>query len=111
LKQSSQTLLLAMVELETPHPTVQFVDSYCQMYHHLFPEVKSFEAFKYIHVGLISEIKRKTLPAIAKVVGARERTILASFPNPIALEDKGLKTTKIRNYSKNLIGTFNHSHN
>ncbi len=97
-----------MVEPRTPHPTVQFVDSYCQMYRHLFPEVRSFEAFKYLHLGLISDIKRKTLPVIAKVVGARERTILASFPVRITLGSKGLKTTEIRNYLKNLVRAWNH---
>ncbi len=68
-----------MVEPRTPHPTVQFVDSYCQMYRHLFPEVRSFEAFKYLHVGLISDIKRKSLPAIAKVVGLENEQSLHHF--------------------------------
>lgn len=60
-----------MVEPRLPRPTVNFVDEYCQAYQHLFPEVRSFEAFRYLHVGMISDIKRKSLPAIAKVVGAR----------------------------------------
>ena len=68
-----------MVQPRTPHPTVQFVDSYCQMYQHLFPEVRSFEAFKYLHVGLISDIKRKTLPAITKVVGLDNEQSLHHF--------------------------------
>lgn len=58
-----------MVEPRRSAPTVKFVDEYCQLYQKLFPEVRSFEAFKYLHVGMVSEIKRKTLPAIAKVVG------------------------------------------
>jgi SRSO17 transposase len=68
-----------MVEPRPPHPTVQFVDSYCQLYQNLFPEVRSFEAFKYLQVGLISEIKRKTLPAIAKVVGLDNEQSLHHF--------------------------------
>jgi SRSO17 transposase len=51
-------------------PTVTFVDEYCQRYQDLFPDVRSFEAFKYLQVGMLSELKRKTLPAIAKAVGA-----------------------------------------
>jgi SRSO17 transposase len=51
-------------------PTVTFIDEYCQLYQDLFPDVRSFEHFKYLHVGMLSEIKRKTLPAIAKAVGA-----------------------------------------
>jgi SRSO17 transposase len=31
--------------------------------------VRSFEAFKYLHIGMISDLKRKTLPAIAKALG------------------------------------------
>ncbi len=50
-------------------PTIRFVDEYCQFYEELFPEVRSFEAFKLLHVGMISDIKRKSLPAIAKAVG------------------------------------------
>jgi SRSO17 transposase len=58
-----------MVTPRAAQPTLRFVDEYCQLYAHLFPEVRSFEAFKYLHVGMISELKRKTLPAIARAVG------------------------------------------
>lgn len=34
----------------------------------IFPEVRSKKCFKWLHLGIISEIKRKTLPAIAKTV-------------------------------------------
>src|SRR5512141_2838656 len=58
-----------MVTPREARPTLRFVDEYCQLYADLFPEVRSFEAFKYLHVGMISALKRKTLPAIAKAVG------------------------------------------
>jgi SRSO17 transposase len=58
-----------MVKPRPAKPTVKFIDEYCEIYKDLFPEVRSFEYFKYLHMGLISEIKRKTLPEIAKVVG------------------------------------------
>jgi SRSO17 transposase len=58
-----------MVEPRPPASTVKFVDEYCQLYQNLFPEVRSFEAFKYLHMGCVSDIKRKTLPEIAKIVG------------------------------------------
>jgi len=48
---------------------MDFVDQYCQLYADLFSDVRSFEAFKYLHLGMISEIKRKSLLAIAKAVG------------------------------------------
>lgn len=68
-----------MVKPRTPTPTVTFVDTYCQHYQFLFSEVRSYEAFKQLHVGLISDIKRKTLPAIAKVLGLRNQQGLHHF--------------------------------
>ena len=50
--------------------TVAFVDEYAQRYQDLFPEVRSFEAFTHLLMGMLSDIKRKTRPAIAKAVGA-----------------------------------------
>jgi hypothetical protein len=41
-----------MVKPRTPTPTVTFVDRYYQHYQLLFPEVRSFEAFKQLHLGL-----------------------------------------------------------
>jgi SRSO17 transposase len=58
-----------MTEPRAARPTVKFIDEYCDSYKSLFPEVRSFEAFKQLHVGLVSDIKRKTLPNIAQVVG------------------------------------------
>lgn len=60
-------------------PTIRFVDEYCQLYAGLFPEVRSFEAFKLLHLGMISEIKRKSLPAIAKAVGIDNQQNLHHF--------------------------------
>jgi SRSO17 transposase len=52
-----------------PRTTLRFVDQYCALYQDLFADVRSFDHFKWLHVGLISEIPRKSLPAIAKAVG------------------------------------------
>ena len=57
-----------MVEPHPPVSTIQFLDSCCELYQNLFPEVRSFEDFKYLHLGMISNIKRKTLPAIASIL-------------------------------------------
>lgn len=59
--------------------TVSFVDNYCAAYQSLFPEVRSFEAFKYLHLGMISDIPRKSLPAIAKAVGLPNDQVLHHF--------------------------------
>ncbi|NEQ15018.1 MAG: IS701 family transposase, partial [Moorea sp. SIO3E2] len=42
-------------------PTVSVIDQYCEAYKDLFPEVRSYECFKYLHLGIISPIKRKSL--------------------------------------------------
>lgn len=60
-----------MVEPRQPIPTVKFVEEYCQCYQNLFPEVRTFEAFKYLHMGMISDTKRKTLPANALICRVR----------------------------------------
>lgn len=68
-----------MVEPRSPVKTVKFVDEYCQWYKNLFSDVRSFEAFKYLHIGCISELKRKTLPEIAKIVGLDNQQGLHHF--------------------------------
>jgi SRSO17 transposase len=76
-------------------PTVSFIDKYCKYYKNLFPEVRSYECFKYLHLGIISAIKRKSLPEIAQVVGLKSAQSLHHFiavspwldifPNPYLL--------------------------
>jgi len=59
--------------------TISFVDQYCAAYQDLFPEVRSYECFKFLHLGMISELKRKSLPAIAKAVGLENPQPLHHF--------------------------------
>lgn len=61
-----------MDEPRTARPTIKFIDEYCAYYRNLFSDVRGFEAFKHLHIGIISSLKRKSLPAIAKVVGLEE---------------------------------------
>lgn len=68
-----------MLEPRIAKPTVSFIDDYCALYRSLFPEVRSFEAFKHLHVGMIADIKRKSLPAIARVVGLENEQSLHHF--------------------------------
>jgi SRSO17 transposase len=49
-------------------PTVAFIDEYCTCYQDLFPDVRSYEHFVELHLGLLADLKRKSLPAIAKAV-------------------------------------------
>jgi SRSO17 transposase len=54
-----------------PVTTLRCVDDFCALYQALFPDVRSFELFKWLHVGLIAEIPRQSLPAIAKTVSTQ----------------------------------------
>jgi len=56
-----------MTAPRNPKPTVSFIDSYCADYQDLFPEVRTFESFKNLHLGMIADIKRKTLPVTRKL--------------------------------------------
>lgn len=82
-----------------PQKTVHFVDQYCAYYQELFPDVRSFEQFTYLHLGLIAELPRKTLPAIARAVGLDDAQslhhFLANSPwEAAALRDKRLTLLK-----------------
>ena len=63
----------------SPRPTVSVVDKYCESYNDLFSDVRSYECFKYLHQGIISPIKRKSLPEIAKVVEIKSPQSLHHF--------------------------------
>lgn len=86
-----------MVKPRQAQPTLKFLDDYCEAYRDLFPEVRSFEYFKYLHLGMISEIKRKTLPAIAKVVGLEDAEGLDHFltESPWAVEARKNRRLKL----------------
>ena len=60
-------------------PTVPFIDEYSSLYQDLFPDVRSFDHFKFLQVGMLWEIKRKTLPASAKVGGDLDPQALHHF--------------------------------
>jgi len=68
-----------MVKPRPAQPTVKFIDEYAESYRDLFPEVRTFEYFKYLHLGLISALKRKSLPEIAKIVGLEDAEGLDHF--------------------------------
>ena len=62
----------------------------------LFPEVRTFEYFKYLHLGMISDIKRKTLPAIAKVVGLEDAEGLDHFLTEAPWSVEELKNRRLK---------------
>ena len=87
-----------------PHPTVAIVDEYCAEYKELFKEVRNYECFKYLHMGIISTIKRKSLPEIAKVVSVNSAQSLHHFlANSDWSVDK-FKQKRLNNLKKQLDG-------
>ncbi|NEO75989.1 IS701 family transposase [Moorena sp. SIO4G3] len=87
-----------------PQLTVSVIDSYCQTYKDLFKEVRNYECFKYLHLGIISPIKRKSLPEIAKVVGIKSAQSLHHFiaNSPWSVEE--LKKRRIKEIKSQLKG-------
>ncbi len=79
------------------HPTVAIVDEYCAEYQDLFKEVRNYECFKYLHLGIISPIKRKSLPEMAKVVSLNSAQSLHHF---IANSEWSVHELKIRRFKK-----------
>jgi SRSO17 transposase len=77
-------------------PTVEIVDKYCEKYRDLFPEVRSYEYFKYLHLGLIAEIPRKSLPAIAKEIGLENEQGLHNFITESPWLAKDLKERRLK---------------
>ena len=79
------------------HLTVAVIDEYCGEYKGIFKEVRNYECFKYLHLGIISPIKRKSLPEIAKVVSINSAQSLHHF---IANSDWSVNELKSRRLKK-----------
>ena len=79
----------------SPTPTVAIIDRYCSAYNDIFPEVRSYECFKYLHQGIVSPIKRKSLPEIAKVVGISSAQSLHHFIANSPWSTTELKTRRL----------------
>ena len=84
-----------MTEPKVPIATISLVDDYCNLYSDLFPEVRTFENFKYLHVGMISDIKRKSLPAISRVVGLHDAQPLQNFLTESPWQVKDLRQRRL----------------
>jgi len=62
---------------------VSFIDDHCNHYRYL-AMCGTHEAFKFLHLGMISELPRKSLPAIAKVLDHRMLNRYIIFSVPVA---------------------------
>jgi SRSO17 transposase len=52
-------------------PTISVIDQYCSQYQKIFPEVRSYEAFKRMILGIITPSQRKSLTTIGEIVGLK----------------------------------------
>ncbi len=59
-----------MTKALEPAPTVAFVDDYCAHFRAVFPNVRQFEQFTRLELGLVAETKRKSLPRLAQTTKA-----------------------------------------
>ena len=59
-----------MTRVRPATPTVAFIDQYCASYRALFHNVRHFEQFTALHLGLLAETRRKSLPRVGKTVHA-----------------------------------------
>ena len=59
-----------MTKVREATHTVAFVDEYCAQYRALFANVRHFEQFTALHLGLLAETKRKSLTRLAKTAKA-----------------------------------------
>ena len=85
-----------MVKPRSPRPTVQCVDTCCELSRDLFIEVRAYESFKYLQLGLISDLKRKSLPAIAKGVGLENAQGLHHFISQSPWQAEDLETRRLK---------------
>jgi SRSO17 transposase len=79
------------MSLRQPIATVGYIDKYCLFYRSVFDDVRSYECFKWLHVGIMSVLPRKTLPEIAKLVGLKDGQSLHHF-----LRDAVWDTAQVR---------------
>ena len=79
------------------HPTIAIIDEYCAEYKDLFKEVRNYECFKYLHLGIISTRKKKSLPEIPKVVSINSAQSLHHF---LANSDWSVDELKQRRLNK-----------
>lgn len=86
------------------YPTISFIDEYCVSYKDLFKEVRNYECFKYLHMGIISPIKRKSLPEIAKFIGIKSEQSLHHFISNSSWLTNELKDRRLYQILKTLNG-------
>lgn len=94
----------SMIERRNPVATVGFIDQYCQQYRAVFGDIRLYECFKWLHVGILSSLPRKTLPEIAKVVGLKDGQSLHHFLRDAVWDVQQVRATRLHMIQQ-VIGT------
>ena len=85
--------------------TTRVIDEYCAEYKDIFKEVRSYECFlKYLHLGIIAPLPRKSLPEIGKVVAIKSEQSLHHFIAKSPGSVTELKEKRLRKILKKLKG-------
>ena len=64
-----------MTKARDPTRTVAFVDDYCAHYRPVFRNVRHFEQFTHLELGLLAETKRKSLPRLARTTKTDQQAL------------------------------------
>jgi hypothetical protein len=76
-----------------------------------FHQVRSYEYFKYLHIGLLSEIKRKTRCGDSERGRIRKRTRVTPFFDEFTLVSQGAERKEIKINIIRVSGKRNHRNN
>ena len=64
-----------MTRVRPATPTVACLDAYCAHFRSVFHNVRHFEQFTQLLLGVLAETKRKSLPRLAKTVHADHQAL------------------------------------
>lgn len=84
-----------MFALRPSIATVGYIDDYCLLYRSVFEDVRLYECFKWLHVGIISPLPRKMLPEIAKLNGLKDGQSLHHFLRDAMWDVKQLRAIRL----------------
>lgn len=85
-----------MTQPRMAHSTISFIDKYCSQDQSIFPEVRSYEAFKQILMGIITPSRRKSLSTIAKIVGLKNGQSLHNFLTNSPWSSEELRAVRLK---------------
>jgi SRSO17 transposase len=83
-----------MTRVRSATPTVAFIDQYCAHYRALFHNVRHFEQFTALHLGVLAETRRTSLPRLGTTVHADPQAV-QHFLAPAAWSVQAVRTQRL----------------